>query len=173
MIYGVTGHRPLRLGLGYDKPDRDRLYRFFASIMDSFPAESPSAIISGFAQGWDATAATWAIVKKVPLIAAIPFKGQEKAWPAEAQLRYQKMLGYAKEVHYITDGGYSKEAFLLRDNWVVDRADAMIALYDGQGKSGTAHTVGYATSAGKLIINCWDAWRAEVDGISPAGELLG
>jgi len=65
------------------------------------------------------------------------------------------MLSLAKSVIYIQES-YSKSAFLVRDTRMVDDADSILALWNPAHKSGgTYHTICYAQSHDKPILNFW------------------
>ena len=50
-----------------------------------------------------------AIKLDIPLIAAIPFAGQERSWPVKFQERYKKLLNLAEQTIIVNTGGYSRE----------------------------------------------------------------
>jgi len=157
LIIAGTGHRPPRLGLGYDITSRDILCDFVISHLKRL---SPTVVISGFAQGWDQALAQAALALGVELWAAIPFKGQESKWPSSAQLDYATLLKRAKRVEVVSEGGYAAAKFIARDRWMVDNADQVLALCDDTGeRSGTKQTIDYAVSVGKPVTNLWNEWR--------------
>jgi uncharacterized phage-like protein YoqJ len=121
---------------------------------------SVTKVISGGAQGWDHAVAKAAIKLKIPLVIAVPFVGQELKWPQEAQDLYNQMLRNAETV-IVSEGGYSNKKFKIRDEWMVDNADEVIALMDyNVERSGTRLTVEYAQSKDKPVKNVWDEWEA-------------
>lgn len=106
----------------------------------------------------------------VPLVAAIPFKGQESTWPRNTQMQYEELVAEADQVVYVTKGSYSPQAMHLRNAWMVDNSELVLALYGGDTrggtKGGTAACVADALRKGRQIINVWpsfDAWRDELD----------
>lgn len=113
--------------------------------------------ISGMALGWDTAWAVAAIRLGVPLIAAVPFDGQESRWPAESQRRFRSILEHAREVHVVSAGGYSPAAMHARNRWMVDRCDLLCALWNGSS-GGTAGCVAYARSVGRRTENLWQRW---------------
>ena len=92
----------------------------------------------------------------IPLVAAIPFDAQHTKWPHEAQTRYQKIINKAEKVINVAPGKYAAWKFIRRDEWMVDNAACVVALWDGGEKGGTWHTVNYARKLGKDIINLYD-----------------
>jgi uncharacterized phage-like protein YoqJ len=150
MKVAFTGHRPAKLG-GYDNTRNKRRW-FLAEIdviMQTLPM--PIEIISGMALGVDQWAATYAITRSFPLHAYIPFEGQERLWPAEAQKKYKEILLHATRIKYICSPGYAAWKMMKRNEAMVDDCDLLIAVWDGSS-GGTANCIGYATEIGKKII---------------------
>lgn len=111
----------------------------------------PTELISGFAIGADQMSVEIAIELGVDFTAAIPFVGQEKMWPRQAQDKYRDLLGKAKRVEIISEGGYTAYKMQVRNEWVVNNSDLMLAVFDGTN-GGTANCVRYARSKNKPII---------------------
>ena len=114
----------------------------------------PRGVISGLALGWDTAWAIAAIRCGVSFTAAVPFKGQELRWPDAAQRRYRELLVAAEDVAVVSKGGYSSAAMHIRNRWMVDRCDAVVALWDGSG-GGTGSCIVYANSIGRQVFNLW------------------
>jgi hypothetical protein len=180
-VLAGTGHRPPRLGLGYD-PESNRLLTEFAE--SQLRGDPPARLLSGMAQGWDSAIAHAAVRLGIPLVCAVPFEGQESRWPPDAQARFRALLAKAKEVVVVCDGGYANWKFVKRDEWLVDHADCVLSLLDNRPeRSGTRTTVEYALGKGVRVVNCWPWWesfrrRAGVSANStprqePAGEREG
>lgn len=153
-IYAATGHRPNKLG-GYG----EHVYKRLTSLAERFLGEQqPDKVISGMALGWDMAWANAAWHLGIPFIAAAPFKGQESRWPEESQIRYKALLAVATEVIIVCDGEYAAWKMQKRNEWMVDKADGMVALWDGS-TGGTGNCVRYAEKVGKPIVNLWDRWN--------------
>ncbi len=121
------------------------------------------------ALGWDQAVAAAAVAYNVPFIAAVPFEGQEGFWPQEAQVRYRRLIALAEHVEIVCEKqGPFKKSFQIRNEWMVDRADKMVALWDGSW-GGTFNCVRYAEKKGVPIDNLWDRWTLPED----VRELLG
>jgi uncharacterized phage-like protein YoqJ len=103
------------------------------------------------ALGVDQWAAHIAYKLGIPFLAAIPFEGQEKAWPKQSQLTFHLLLKMAKEKVIVSEGGYSAYKMQVRNEWMVDRCDKLIAIWDGT-PGGTGNCVQYANSKNKEII---------------------
>ncbi len=155
-----TGHRSPRLGLGYGDGDRYRLEFFALSHLRSLRRlHDFDLVICGGAEGFDQALGWAAISMGVPLVVAIPFSGQDSKWPDDARARYTDLLAKAEDVVTVCQGVYSPKMFVARDLWMVEAATEMVALWDGNQKSGTASTVKMAGGAGKVVHNLWHDWK--------------
>jgi uncharacterized phage-like protein YoqJ len=154
-----TGHRPDRLSLGkidpYNPILRERLTDLAIWYLEK---KLPDQVISGMALGWDVALAIAAIKLEIPLIAAVPFKGQERLWSAEDKHLYYKVLQQAKQVVIVCDGGYEAKKLMIRNRWMVDKCSRVIALYDGSQAGGTANCIKYAAYKNKPIDNLWGTY---------------
>jgi uncharacterized phage-like protein YoqJ len=160
MILAATGHRPDKLG-GYSPEIHRRLVHFARSYLQT--AEGAQSAISGMALGWDMAWATAALDLGIALIAAVPFDGQERRWPAEAQRMHAQLLRRATRVCIVSPGPYAGWKFERRNEWMVDRADRLVALWSG-APGGTARCVAYASRSGKPVENLWSRWRLGLTG---------
>lgn len=152
-VIAGTGHRPPKLG-GYSEAALAKLISFAGMHLKKI---KPTTVISGVALGWDTALACAALELNIPLIVAIPFKGQEKMWPSESQKRYNKLLLKASEQITVSPGGYSVQAMQERNEYMVDNADLVLALHNGS-PGGTNNCVKYANRVNKPIKNLWEDW---------------
>lgn len=149
MIAAFTGHRPNKLG-GYKLPNPT--YVHVCQQLDKTLRElKPEKVISGMALGIDQWATNVSHKLGIPFIAAVPFLGQEKAWPAESQRTYNKLIKLASEVVVVCEGGYEAIKMQRRNEWMVDHCDVLIAVWDGT-PGGTGNCINYAKSVNKNII---------------------
>lgn len=150
MIVAFTGHRPNKLPGGYDirSPKYDPLKNEMRRILTEI---KPEKAISGMALGVDTIAAHICVELGIPFIAAIPFEGQEKAWPQASQADYRFLITLAKERVVVCEGGYAAWKMQKRNEWMCDNCDKLIAVWDGSS-GGTGNCVGYAEKIGKEII---------------------
>lgn len=148
MIVSFTGHRPDKLG-GYKLPNPT-----YISVCQKIEAAlkelKPEKCISGMALGIDSWAANICIKLGIPFIAAIPFIGQEAIWPEASQKTYRLLLSKAENQHIVSEGGYSAHKLQIRNEWMVDQCDLLLAVWD-QTPGGTANCVKYAQSKNKEI----------------------
>lgn len=154
MIIAASGHRPDKLG-GYDLKTRRALG---ALAVEYLSRSRPEQVISGMALGWDMAVAAAAHMMGIPFIAAVPFEGQHSLWPDEAEKRYFRLLDLAHRVEIISGIHVSvPKAMQLRNEWMVDRADRIMALWDGSF-GGTHNCITYAHKRKVPVDNLWDLW---------------
>jgi uncharacterized phage-like protein YoqJ len=149
MIVSFTGHRPDKLG-GYRVPNP--VYRHVCQQIEKALTElQPEKVISGMALGVDQWAAYIAYKMKIPFVAAIPFEGQESAWPLQSQQTYKKLVKLASEQVIVSPGRYASNKMQVRNEWMVDQCDKLIAVYNGDISGGTFNCIKYAQGIKKDI----------------------
>ena len=153
MVIAVTGHRPQHMDL---RPSEYAKFEEFAVLC--LTEIQPSKIITGMALGWDTVIAKACVRKRIPFIAALPCRGQELVWSGSAQHTYWELVHKAEEIVWVTDGPYDDRCMKLRDEWMVDHCESVLALFSGK-PGGTAHTVAYAWKKRKVVHNVWDNWE--------------
>ncbi len=137
----LTGHRELPPGFATDV-----LY----DTLEELIREGYDKFLCGMAQGFDLTALDCLAALKqkyrLSLEACIPFEGQANKFPQDEKLKYRDLLELCdqKTVLY---SEYRRGCFLIRDRYMVDRADLVLA-YCTKETGGTAYTVGYAQKKG-------------------------
>lgn len=156
MIVAGTGHRPDKLG-GYDSATTNRLHTL---ALEYLAFTRPAKVISGMALGWDQALAWAAMDLAIPFIAAVPFEGQQRAWPEVSQLWYDDLIKYADEIVYVCEPGYAAWKMQVRNQWMVDNADFVVALWDGSA-GGTGNCIKYCEKVGKPIDNLWRTYNGE------------
>ena len=157
-IVAGSGHRPEKLIQRF--PDfpaaslHDRLTDFAADLLTEI---EPTEVISGMARGWDLALASAAVRLDIPLTAACPFKGQERLWSGREQALYRDLLTAAARVVFVCNHSLTI-AFQERNEWMVDRCDRLLALYNGT-HGGTANCIAYANRWPFCTIdNRWRQW---------------
>ncbi len=149
MIIAFTGHRPSSLG-GYTIPN-DTYNKVITKIESLLVELKPELVVCGMALGVDQWAAEICIKLGIPFIAAVPFIGQESIWPPESKDKYKELLAKASEVEIVSEGGYTPAKLQIRNCWMVDRSDLIIAVFNGSS-GGTANCIKYAKQQEKQII---------------------
>lgn len=149
MIVAFTGHRLGPKLLGFQE---NYLHVALKKAMTSELLKlNPDLVIVGGAIGVDTWAAEIALENKIPYLLAVPFIGQERIWPQKSQDHYKYLKSTAAEVVIVCEGGYSSWKMQKRNEYMVNRCDKLIAVWDGTS-GGTGNCVKYAGSINKEII---------------------
>lgn len=149
-IIAVTGHRPQKLGNEYDMkgPVSDYISDQFDYFIKKY---DPEEGLSGLALGVDTIWAICILYHGIRLRAAIPFKGQELAWPEKSQRLYHKILNHKlTTVVYVCEPGYESWKMQKRNEYLVDESRRLIAVSDGS-PGGTANCIKYAKKVKRQI----------------------
>ncbi len=161
-----TGYRPEKMPFPEDIHN-ERYLRFRASearILRMLVDRGYTRFISGLAMGFD----TWmaedvlALKEEFPaltLLCAIPFPEQDKTWREPDRARRRAILARADEVVTVSPF-YTRDCYHARNRYMADRADALVAAYNGRG-GGTAYTVNYAILHDRHVL-CIDPATGEV-----------
>lgn len=141
----ITGHRPERLN------NEDRIIQ---ELKVAFEDLNTYRVIQGMAPGVDIIAARTAYKANIPFVAARPYPGHRnyvansyKEWlPA-----YDQTLERAEEIVDVCESYEGPWVFQRRNEWMVDRCDHLIAVWDGIKKGGTWNAISYAKKVNKPI----------------------
>lgn len=155
MQIGVTGHQRL---------DDTRAWAWVESAMcqelDALP--QPLTAVSSLAIGADQLLASLVIRRGGQIVALIPFAGYERTFAPDDLEAYRQLLGVAVRVEVLESLGTDEDAYLAAGKRVVDLADRMLAVWNGQpakGKGGTADIVAYALAQGVPLVHLNPATR--------------
>lgn len=153
-----TGHRPQSLPWGF--AERGELFQNFQArlrqaVLDLI-GEGYVYFITGMAQGVDTLCAEIVLELKkshpnIMLECALPFGAQAERWGELAKARHARILSQADKVTVCTTGGYAPYVNSIRNKYMVDSSDAVIAGFNG-GSGGTRNTIEYALEWGKRVI---------------------
>ena len=153
-----TGHRPHKFPWHYDEADSRcvALKAALAAQITALAGIGVTDFYSGGADGVDCWAALIVLElrKKNPALKLhllLPHEGQADKWSDSAQERYHSILGQADSVNYVSHDYYDG-CMLDRNRRLVDAADLLLAVYNGERRGGTAATVRYAWKLGRRII---------------------
>ena len=155
-----TGHRPTRFSFKHDEthPACIELKKVLAEQIDFLYRQGVTDFYTGCALGVDmwageAVLSLMELHPEVKLHCIVPFAGQEMKWTPEQQARYHALLDKSRDV-FLTQEKYSKDSYYIRNRYLVDHADIVMAVYDTNAnkRSGTGYTVHYAQAQGKTII---------------------
>lgn len=161
-ICAFSGHRPSKFPWKYDESDsgcvklKIALAEQITALVDY---DGVTDVLVGGAEGADTWAAltVLSLCEKNPALrlhCILPYRGQSDSWSASARERYQGILDRADGVLYM-HREYRRGCMLERNRFMVDHADMLLAVYNGEWRGGTAATVRYAKKLGKraLILN--------------------
>ncbi len=157
MICAFTGHRPQSFSFGFDEsaPEckmlKERIKKEIAALIES----GTTSFITGMALGVDTWCAESVLELKqsfsdIELIAAIPFPGQAKSRSEAQRERYFEILGGCSEIVTVSPN-YTRFCMFKRNRYMVERADKLLAVWNGSRRGGTAYTIGYAKKLSKEI----------------------
>lgn len=110
--------------------------------------------LSGFADGADQLFAEAVSMLRrqhpeVCLMAVIPFPARERSLRRRPRAAY--LLAQCQEV-IVTGERYLSSAYRVRNQYLVEHAGRVIAVYDGRSRGGTASTVRMAQRAAREIV---------------------
>lgn len=159
MRVALTGHRPQRLGLPDDETDEkwipiqhwiiDELSNFIKICRDN---NEPLDLYTGMASGSDIAFAITGVsmhyINSIKLHYILPYKNYNSSH------KYYKFLKLkASEWIELSDEFY-KGCDNVRDQYMVDHCDVLLAIWDGNKSGGVWSTIRKAQKAGKKIIYC-------------------
>lgn len=151
MIIGFSGHRRIpNDNTGYDLNNPCAYYvkNWLIKILQE---QAPSKCISGVALGFDQVAAETCIELRIPFVAAVPCDDQDRLWQEEDKRFYKELLKQAAEVVVVSPGLYYPAAMQIRNCWLVNHSDKIVALFDGS-RGGTYNCLSYAKICNKEVI---------------------
>ena len=154
----VTGHRPAKLPWKYKKegPEYDEYCESLGCYIDDCIRHGYTHFISGMALGVDMDFAETVLDFKaqygfhISLECAIPCPNQTLKWASTEITRYNKILGKANKITVVNDH-YFSTCMLVRNRYMVDHSDTVLAIWNGEESGGTWQTIKYARSKNKKI----------------------
>ena len=150
---GVTGHQAM--------PDAARTYVMtrFRQLLGELP--HPITGLSSLAAGADQLFAEAVLESGATLHAVLPARRYESTFnDAEDRKRYRALLSHAAAVDTLPFEYPSETAFFAAGKRIADRADLLVAVWDGEparGFGGTADVVRYAEEHGRATQVLWPA----------------
>ncbi|WP_258106871.1 DUF1273 domain-containing protein [Christensenella minuta] len=154
-----TGHRPTKFSFGYDEKNEKciRLKMVMAQQISALIKGSVSTFYTGMALGVDQWAAEIILDLKrqhphIKLIAVLPCEAQADKWSSTQRDRYFDGLLPRCDDVITLQGKYTPDCMHKRNRYMVDRSNHLLAVYDGDGRGGTAYTVRYAQGKGREIL---------------------
>lgn len=151
----VTGHRPDKL-FGYDlmAPGYGAIRTELKKIFTEYGC---AALWTGMALGIDQLAALAVLDLNdagagITLKAAIPCQGHSSRWPERSRLLYDAILSKCQEKITVTPEPYAAWMMQKRNEYMVDRADLVVAVWDGGKNGGTWNCVNYALKKDRPVL---------------------
>lgn len=145
MRIAITGHRPGRIA-GRENEIQEWIRKQLAE-------NNCTEALSGMATGTDQIFARIVEEKNIPLICCYPYR-RTRFHPAEEEINSR-----AFDIRFISED-YSKQSYWVRDKYMVDNCDILLAVFDGKQEGGTWITVEYANRVGRPIV--YFPWRTKV-----------
>jgi len=149
-MIAFTGHRPQKLGGFKPNPIQDWVKQELRFVIENAVKSGRLDFMSGMALGVDQWAAELILELGGNLHCAIPFPSQHLAWPFPSQQHYYAILEKASSIFEVNPDPYTPEKMNIRNRYMVDHADALVAVWDGTD-GGTANCVEYAQRQNKSI----------------------
>lgn len=143
-----TSHRPQSLG-GFGENELNEWVQAALRLACArLRSRGFRRAISGMALGTDPWGAEAAMDAGLRVVAAVPCRDQQSVWPLESQTRYLRLLRQCSEVEYVHDEPYVRGCLQERNSWMLDRAELMVAVWDGLRSGGTWDTVSKVRARG-------------------------
>lgn len=153
-----TGHRPKGLPWTNKKTNEvcENFKKLLKNTIEKLIMCGYSHFISGMAQGIDMICAEIVLILKqkyshIILECAIPCIDQSTKWSIPQKNRYVCILNEADIIHNVSLEKYSKNCMNDRNLYMVNKADLVIAVWNGK-PSGTLNTIKMAKSVKKDLI---------------------
>lgn len=113
--------------------------------------------ISGGAVGFDQVAAKAVIVVKafgtpITLTMALPFKGFDAKWPQASREELALLMAGADSTIYVSEPGYAAWKLMKRNEYMVNNANSVMALYLDNTSGGTLNCMNYAMKNSRPIL---------------------
>ncbi len=155
-----TGHRPKSFSFGYNENTEEFLQlknRIRNSIIQLCNGGCRT-FYCGMAEGADLWCGEIVLELQnhyeppLEICAVVPYLSQPNKMTEKNQERYRRIMNNAKE-RFLVSREFSEACFLKRNRFLVDNADAIIAVYkDGEDRTGTGQTIRYAKKKRKKIL---------------------
>jgi hypothetical protein len=149
-IIGITGHRTLAAATRKLVTD---------AVRDELAGLRDLVVVTSLAAGADQICAEVALEAGGRLVVVVPAQRYEESFSNEIDLtNFTRLLSQAAEIISMPFEEPCEEAYWAAGREVVDRANWLLAVWDGEparGLGGTADVVAYARSVGKRAAVIW------------------
>ncbi len=151
MVIGITGHRGLTADI------EDYVRREIRRILSAIPADQLTGV-SCLADGADSIFAEVVLELGGRLSAVVPANAYRDGLPTSHRVSYDQLLDAAYRVQRLDFQDSTSEAHMEASRVIVNDADELIAVWDGEparGYGGTADVITYARLQGIPIRIVW------------------
>jgi len=158
MVCCVTGHRPQ--GFPFPRNDGQLKYLMYMETLcheiRSLIYEGYQEFITGMADGADLDFAHWVQYLRdveeydIKLEAALPYPVRPQIRGSDYANRRDDILQFCDSVSVISPY-YHRFCMQKRNRYMVDKADMVLAIWNGKQAGGTWNTIQYACSQNKTI----------------------
>ena len=160
-----TGHRKLG-AVYYNRHNPSTEWHTLKQFMDGVITELiklPHQIdrfISGLAIGVDMLGAEsvndvrilHGLENNIELVGAMPFPSQPNKWPQPTREHWNDICAMCNNVVAVSQDPYHPSKMQLRNQWMVDQSDYVIAVWNGIKYGGTWNCMSYALNQNKPIL---------------------
>ena len=158
-----TGHRKFA-DTYYNRHNPSPEWHTLKSYMDLVVADlvappmNVDHFISGLAIGVDMLGAeSVAYVRsfrklQIKLTGAMPFPSQASKWPTPTRQHWEHVCSLCNDVIAVSQDPYHPAKMQTRNEWMVDNANFVIAVWNGIRSGGTWNCMNYALKQGKPIL---------------------
>lgn len=161
MTCAFTGRRPTSFAWGYDENHEGCIKLkevMMRAILGAYDNGYRNFLVGG-AQGADMMALELVLTARevhpdIMLYAIIPALTQPDRWPRKTQERYHAGLSRCDSVIVIAKS-CNTQTYHLRNCALVDSSSHMIAIWEGDRRGGTWHTIAYAQKMGVTVETLW------------------
>jgi len=154
----ITGHRPTRFKFKYQEDYSlcKKIKRSLSEQIEKVYQDGARTFFVGGALGVDMWAGEIISAMKatpeyadIHLICALPFAGYDAQWDEKSKKRMKNIIMACDGAVKVSEAE-SPDAYKIRNYYMVDHSDYLIAVYDQDGgqRSGTGQTVNYAKKRG-------------------------
>ena len=158
MVISVTGHRPSKMPAKYGYNINSTRWNLLKQLFKNLLVQNNcTEAITGMALGVDTVFALAVLELKedgydIKLHCAIPCNNHSCMWPQESKDLYNQIIEKADIVKIVSNREYKPFLMQIRNEYMVDLSDKIIAVWDGSYKSGTANCIKYAEAQNKKVI---------------------
>jgi len=158
MVCCFTGHR--EKGFLWNGNENDYIFieikKTIKNQLIGLIEDGVNIFITGMADGADTYFAEAIIdLKKefehIKLFAVMPYKNHIVMFRGKHVDRYRNIIKNCNSVFYI-EREYKKDCFLKRNDYMIDKSDVVMGLFNGKFKGGTFYTLNRAMDKGIKII---------------------